>query len=91
MASYKKQARDAYERWQRSDMDELYKAYGSASSAKWNAWEHCKETCYVLGGWGLRVITKNTYMFTAGFLFEKDGVTKFCHITPTHKEIIEVA
>ena len=71
-------------------MDELYKAYDSASAAKWRAWEHCKETCYVLRGWGLRVITYNTYMFTAGFMFKEDGVEKFCYITPTHEEIVEV-
>ena len=86
----RKQLRYAYERWQNSELDELYKAYSSASAAKWRAWEHCKETCYVLGGWGLRVITYNTYMFTAGFMFEEDGVKKFCYITPTNKEIVEV-
>ena len=32
-----KKMKSAYERWQRSTMDELYKAYGSASAAKWRA------------------------------------------------------
>lgn len=85
-----KKMKSAYERWQRSTMDELYKAYGSASAAKWRAWEHCKETCAVLGGRGLRVIGANAYMFSAGFVFEKDGVEKFCYITPSGKEIAEV-
>ena len=66
-----------------SNMDELYKAYGRASQAKWNAWENCKRLCHEYNGWGLKVIGKNCHFFSAGFLFtdEETGVVRIMKIT----------
>lgn len=60
--------------------------YGRYSKAKANAWDYCKELCYRLGWWGLKVITHNVNIFTAGFLFtdEQTGVIRFMYITPSY-------
>ena len=85
-----KRLTSAYKRWQESDMDSLWKAYAHASKDKWEAWDDCRKTCFALGGRDLKVIGANTYVFSAGFVFEKDGVQKFCYITKSGKEIAEV-
>lgn len=78
-----KRERTAYEDWKRSEMYELYHAYGSASTAKWNAWEYCKRLCRDMNGEGLKVISKNTFQFTVGFEYpsEETGEIMFAYIT----------
>lgn len=85
-------AKANYEYWKRSEWDELWKAYGSASTAKYRAWERCKQLMYELGGHGLRVISKNSFIFTAGFTFADPdtGVEKFMYITPSYDTAVEV-
>ena len=42
-------------------------------------------------GWGLKVITANTYIFTAGFEFTgEEGQVMFMYITPSQNTAVEV-
>ena len=66
------------------DLDDAYKS--GASTAKWRAWRYCKDLCEQKNGWGLRVVSKNTYQFTAGFLFKEDDKLMYMHITSTRDE-----
>ena len=76
---------NAYERWQKGKPG-LGFVYGRCSEAKWAAWNSCEtEAILDFEGFGLRVISRNTYFFTAGCLGH-DPETKedvFVYFTPT--------
>lgn len=80
----------AYERYKKSNMHSLYDAYSSFSQSKRYAWRYCQDLCNKLNGHGLKVISKNTNEFTAGFVFEEDGVQKFMYITKTSDTVAEI-
>lgn len=63
----------------------LSDVYGSYSSAKAAAWEHCESLCRELGGYNLCVTSANTRAFTAQFEFDnpENGRPMVCHITPS--------
>lgn len=63
----------------------LSEVYGSYSSAKAAAWEHCESLCSDLEGHYLCITSANTFMFTAQFEFDnpENGRPMVCHITPT--------
>lgn len=63
----------------------LYEAYGSFSKKKADAWEYCQKKCYDNDGRRLRVISHNSFIFTAGFEFTnpETGVIAICIITPS--------
>ena len=63
----------AYEAYKRSNMYSLYDAYGRFSKSKADAWEYCRKLCFEKRGGWLKVITANTFQFTAGFVFDEDG------------------
>lgn len=77
--------------WEKSEMYNLRDAYGSFSSKKEKAWDYCKELFYKYDGWGLKIVSKNTFIFTAGFAFiDKDtGVVKYMHITPSSDTVVD--
>lgn len=84
-------AKGNYERFLRSDMDDIYKAYAKPSKYKVSAWEDCKRLCAMYDGYGLRVISKNCFMFTAGFLFlTTSGKEKFMFITRDYNRMCDV-
>ena len=87
----KRQALAHYEAYQRSTAYELHHVYGSYSSAKAQAWKYCRELMNKKNGYGLKVISANGWMFTAGFLFEEDGKEMFMYITKTKDVAVEVA
>lgn len=80
-----------YDAYQRSTSYELYDVYGRYSAAKAKAWDYCKELMYQFSGYGLKIISANGYMFTAGFMFEEDGKTMFMYISKYHDIAVEVA
>ena len=73
-----------------SDKLNLYMAYGRFSEKKAEAWEHCEELCKEKHGWGLKVIGANSSFFSAGFMFEDEGVRKLMYITHMGEREIEV-
>ena len=88
-----KRMRNAYESYNRSDAYSLHDVYKSFSDEKAKAWRHCEELCDKNGGYSLKVISANTFMFTAGFCVDTfqnpDGSmgdephTVFFYITPS--------
>lgn len=64
----------------------LYEVYGRHSAAKDAAWSYCRALCYQHHGRDLRVLTANTFHFTAAFLYEDEetGLTMIMRITKAH-------
>ena len=68
---------------------ELWQIYGRYSRAKADAAEYCKELCCKKGGRGLKFFNPTNFTFTAGFLFNENGVAKLMYITRDYdREIV---
>lgn len=87
----KRQARGQYESYKRSTTYSLYEAYGRHSKAKADAWAYCERLMADYNGYGLKVISHNGYMFTAGFEYEYEGKHMFMYITRFKDIAVEVA
>lgn len=70
----------------------LADAYGSYSSAKASAWKYCEDKCKRYDGRELKVLSHNSFMFTAGFEFDnpETGAVSLCIITPSRDFAFEV-
>lgn len=79
-------ARGNLNRYATSDMYDIFDAYGRPSIYKVRAWEYCKELCHKFSGWGLKVISRNTSIFTAGFEYAdpETGEVIFMYINPRY-------
>lgn len=85
-------ARSAYNRYRELPLSfTLDNAYGTHSYNKDRAWIYCENLQAQYNGWGLKVISYNTFIFTAGFYFtDKDtGVLRFMYITPSYDTPID--
>ena len=82
----KKVARGNINRYENSKDYTLYHAYNKPSTAKTSAWNYCMNLMSKYNGYGLKVISYNTFMFTAGFMFtdKETGVIQFMFITPNY-------
>ena len=82
----RRRARAAITTYNRSDMFKLSDAYKTYSTAKARAWNYCESLMKKYDGFGLRVLTYNTFTFTAGFRFfdAETGETMFMYITPNY-------
>lgn len=80
-----KQARKHYKAWVRSGDYALDFVYGSYSVNKARAWRYCQEMKAKLNGYGLKVITHNCMVFTAGFEYmdSDTGEARFYYIAPS--------
>lgn len=81
-----------YADYQRSSATSLRDVYGSWSDAKERAWRYCQERMLDHDGYGLKIVTHNQTMFTAGFEFPdpETGVLKFMFITKSYDVAVEV-
>lgn len=79
-----------YNEYQRSVMYNLFDAYNNVSKKKWEAWEYCESLMKKWEGWGLKVISHNSYQFTAGFLFKDNDKLYLMYITKSYDRKIEV-
>jgi hypothetical protein len=90
IANQKKVAKANRNRYTNSTLYGLYYAYAKPSIAKQNAWNYCVNLMDKYNGYGLRVISYNTFMFTAAFLFlDENGVVNMMYITPNYDIAIE--
>ena len=80
----------AYNRYLKSNYHNLSDCYGTYSCRKAQAWDFCKYLMMENDGWNLRIISKNGWQFTAGFMFEKNGHTCFMYITKSFHQSIDV-
>ena len=80
----------AYQDYCGSSHRTLSDVYGRYSTAKDNAYTYCVDFMEKFNGNDLRIISYNTFMFSAGFTFEvldsETGEVKraFCYITPAY-------
>lgn len=74
--------------YNRSSKSNLWDCYDSFSSKKRSAWEYCENLMYKHNGYGLKVISANGWMFTAGFMFEEDGKNYLMYITKSQDKKI---
>ena len=85
----KRQAESALKRFNYILPDTIYKAYKSPSKAKQKAFFDCVNTCNNLNGYNLRIVSKNTNIFTCGFFFkDESGKEYFYYITPSYDVFI---
>lgn len=90
MTAQERMAKANIESYKRSRMYDLSDAYGRYSTAKAQAWRYCEDRCEQYSGDCLKVISKNTFIFTAGFTFiDGNGKRKFYYITPSYDSIVE--
>lgn len=83
--------RRAYEAYCNSTMYDLSDAYGRYSNAKRQAWDYCKKLCEEKNGYGLKIISRNTSQFTAGFEYIFDEAEWFMYITKTSDTEVKLA
>lgn len=77
--------------YDKSTMTNLTDAYKKPSKAKSSVWFDCRYDMAKNFGWGLKVISYNTFMFTCGYLFtdKETGVVKFKFFTPNHTTVVD--
>lgn len=84
MALTKRRIADYYRRWLMLPTRDLDAVYGRYSSAKAVAWRDCERRCAEKNGYCLSVITYNTNVFTAGFMYDGNPGKMFYVITPSY-------
>lgn len=78
------QMEKVYKQYLKSERYNLCDAYGRYSYNKIKAFKYCKSLMSEYGGSGLKLISFNTNMFTAGFICDIDGVKSFVYITKSY-------
>lgn len=79
-----------FERWLNSTAYGLDYVYDRYSHNKAVAWRYCEDLCNKYHGYGLKVISYNTFQFTCGFSYIDDnGTQMFMYITPSYDVAIE--
>lgn len=84
------QLREAFRAYRFSDYYSLNDKYNNASVAKYRAWAYCNELCDKYNGSNLKVISGNTFTFSAGFTFDDNGQKIFCYITPSANRFYKI-
>lgn len=85
-----KRENDIYNSYVRSSIDSLFLAYANPSLEKERAWWYCRDLCAKFNGYGLKVIGHNCFMFSAAFLFDRDGETYLMYITKDHDKAFKI-
>jgi len=85
VANQKRVARGNINKYKVSKLYSLEHAYKCPSARKENAWRYCVNLMHDKCGRGLKILSYNTFMFTAGFLFkDTNGVWNMMYITPNY-------
>ena len=90
--SYQKRtAKNNISRYNRSTAYSLRDVYGRYSYAKEQAFRYCLDLMNKYNGRDLKIISYNTFRFTAAFIFNdpETGVIQFMFITPNYDCIVE--
>lgn len=88
-----KKARANISSWRNSRYTDLRSAYDRYSKRKQDAWEYCEDLCRRKNGEGLKVISRNSHIFTAGFVFPHPDTDElwFMYITPSYDQEVSLA
>lgn len=70
-----------WEQYKRATKRELGECYANPSAAKRQAYNCISMQCSMLNGWGIRIPSYNTMMFTMAFLYKEDGKTMLHYVT----------
>lgn len=81
MAKLTKKQEALLERYNDSNLTTLHECYGSWSWAKEHAYNDCVARMEALNGYGFKIISYNTSVFTIGFRYQKDGKEFFHYET----------
>lgn len=74
----KRQLTEWLNAYDHSTIYSLWDAYKTPSQAKFNAWLDCLDAVQMNGGYGAKIISYNTQVFTFGFKSERvENGTKF--------------
>lgn len=65
-----KKAQDLIERFNHSTFDRLNECYKTYSKNKFSAYQSCVIKCFDMRGWGFRIISFNSQVFTCAWLYE---------------------
>lgn len=84
MAISKTRMYDYYRTYKRNGIRELRDVYASYSAKKARAWRDCIGDEIEKNGYGLSVLTYNTNVFTAGFIYDSPNGKVFRVITPSN-------
>lgn len=85
VTNQKRTARRNINRYKTSELYSLCQAYYRPSAAKRKAWDYCMNLMFEKFGYGLKILSYNTFMFTAAFLFkDENGVENMMYITPNY-------
>lgn len=86
-----KRAQEISAKYDRATATCLSDVYGKWSKAKENAFDYCQRLMAEYRGWNLKILSANTFMFTAGFEFEnpETGAIAIMYITPSKNEAVE--
>ena len=76
--------------WWNSDIYMLEQCYKTYSEEKANAWNKCINLRLDYDGYYLNVISHNSWIFTAGFIFEKNSEWYFVYITPCKRVAMNI-
>lgn len=91
IAQQKRTARGNINRYKASELYSLNHAYKHPSIRKENAWNYCINLMHDKCGRGLKILSYNTFMFTAAFLFrDKNGFWNMMYITPNYDIAIKL-
>lgn len=92
MTQRQRTAKNNITAYENSTMHSLYDAYNKVSDAKLKAWAYCRELCAKYDGFNLKVVSFNTFVFTAGFEFvnKETGECMYMHITPNYDTAVSM-
>ena len=85
-----KRMREYYRIYGKTNATTLDDIYVNYSYEKEMAYLRCQEIKLELNGYGLKLLTHNTFFFTVGFLAELNGKKIFVVISPSNIEYMEV-
>ena len=90
MYTARQQDRIAHEHipaWLKSTDTQLWHVYGKYSPAKNDSYIRIQEECMYRHGWHLRIISHNSMVYTAGYVYTnpETGVLTFVYHTPYYR------
>lgn len=86
-----KKIKNAYERYLKSNIDNILDCYDNPSTFKSMVEDNIREFMDKIGGRNYRIISYNSFVFTAGFTCISNGVNIFVYVTPYKTEYMRIS
>ena len=85
-----KKEKAMYQNWKNATMRSLGDAYDNPSVAKQNSYRWCLEQATELGGYDIRIPSRNTFGFTFAYLFNMGETVYLRYETKDNTYVFEV-